>query len=234
MQPYHMRITSAWSLIQSGFIAEFLKKFSPNRYVFSEEVSTKGVIHVHGHIEYTDKVPPSSTLSDLFKRHLLSGKNYHKPLKKDIKNNLLYVFKDLDVKMHNFSETEYDSLIEETNVINDDKKKNTRDKLFELYRTWFYIQRPKCEWTTTTINDFGDEVIEEHEEVCEYGEHLWSLTAIAMFINNLYVMVWKKEPPLAHLNGYVLYIATLMNNEIIILNSRSRYYDINSFYDKRY
>lgn len=231
---YHLRVTSTWDLIATGLINDFINKFGPSTYVFSEEISDKGVVHIHGHLEYTGKPPASSTMSDLFKRYLLSGKYYHQPLKKDIKNNLLYVLKDLNVKLHNLPEIHYNELIGETISINDDKKKNTRDKLFELYRTWYYINLPKCCWTTKIINDFGDEIEEEHQEVCEYGPHIWSMTTIALFINHLYVHEWKKEPPLAHLNGYVLYIATLMNHEIIQLNTKSHYYDIYSFYDKRY
>ena len=230
---YHLRVTSTWDSVKSGLITDFINKFGPSIYVFSEEVSDKGVIHIHGHLEYTGKPPASSTMSDLFKRYLLSGKYYHQPLKKDIKNNLLYVLKDLNIKSHNLSETEYDELITETVAINDDKKKNTRDKLFELYKIWFYIQRPKCEFKVTIITDLGDELTTDETELCYFGTYLNDVTTIALFINDLYVNEWKKEPPLAHLNGYVLYIATLMNKEIQ-LESLWGYYNIYSFYMRRY
>lgn len=225
---YHLRVTSSWDLIQSGLINEFLNKFKPTTYVFSEEVSDKGVIHVHGHLEYTLKPPPSSTLSDFFKRYLLSGKYYHQPLKKDIKNNLLYVLKDLDIKLHNLPEILYDSLIEETVAINDDKNRNTRDKLFELFKIWF--ENNKEQFIIKTINEVTLTEEITYPLISYWDCTITDLECIALFINDLYVVEWKKEPPLAHLNAYVIYIATLMNKHLNYVN----FYKVTNFYRRRY
>lgn len=236
MSYYHYRVTAPWSLIQTGLINDFLNKFKPSLYVFSEEVSDKGVVHVHGHLLYDSKIPPTSTVSDLHKRYLLSGKYYHVPLREEHRKNLLYVVKDLDVKHHNMEEDAYNEIIKTTEQINADKKKNTRDKLFERFKAWFDINRPLCQFKTKIINDFGDEIEEDNDNVCHFNTFINDLTTIALFINDLYVNEWKKEPPLAHLNGYVLYIATLMNNEVKHLNSNatSQYYDVHGFYKRRF
>jgi len=225
---YHMRITSTWDLLKSGLIPDFINKFGPAIYVFSEEVSEKGVIHIHAHLEYTGKPPASSTMSDLFKRYLLSGKYYHKPLNKERKNNLLYVVKDLDVKLHNLPETEYDSLIEETMLINEDKNKNTRDKLFELYKIWF--ENNKDEFIIKTFNEITLTEEITYPIISYWDCTITDLECIALFINDLYVVEWKKEPPLAHLNAYVLYIATLINKHLNYVN----FYKVTNFYRRRY
>jgi len=77
MQCYHLRITAKWSEIEKGLIRDFLIKFEPATYVFSEEVSKQDVVHIHGHLEY-ETVPSKSTLSDLSARYKLSGLDYHK------------------------------------------------------------------------------------------------------------------------------------------------------------
>lgn len=225
---YHLRVTSSWDLLKSGLITDFINKFGPSVYVFSEEVSEKGVIHIHGHLEYTGKPPASSTMSDLFKRYLLSGKYYHKPLNKDVKNNLLYVVKDLDVKLHNLPEIQYDSLIEETIAINEDKVRNTRDKLFDLYKIWF--QNKKEDFIVKTFNEITLTEETTYPMIPYWDTTINELSAIALFINDIYVVEWKKEPPLAHLNAYVIYIATLMNTQLNICN----FYDVTKFYRRRF
>lgn len=234
MQCYHLRITAKWADIEKGLIRDFLTKFEPDTYIFSEEVSQQDVIHIHGHLEYTI-VPSKSTLSDLFKRYKLSGLYYHKQLVKDRQNNLLYVCKDLNIKSHNLEQYYLDEIISKTVEINEDKKKDTRHKLYELYHDWFKKNRPKCDYEVSSINDFGDEIIIVEAEVTEYGTFITELETIALFINDLYVNIWDKEPPLAHISGYVLYIATKMNKLYKHYESTSQeYYSLRSFYYKRF
>jgi len=226
MQCYHLRITAKWAEIEKGLIRDFLTKFEPAIYVFSEEVSKQDVIHIHGHIEYED-APSKSTLSDLFKRYKLSGLYYHKQLVKDKQNNLLYVCKDLNIKSHNLEQYELDEIISKTTLINEDKKKDTRHKLLELYEKWFfetgkqYIIKKECDITLTT---------EVTYKLTEYDTYVNELDNIAMFISELYINEWDKEPPLAHLSGYVLYIATRMNNKLNHIN----FYDVKKFYTRRF
>jgi len=226
MQCYHLRITAKWSEIEKGLIRDFLTKFEPATYVFSEEVSKQDVIHIHGHIEYED-VPSKSTLSDLFKRYKLSGLYYHKQLVKDKQNNLLYVCKDLNIKLHNLEQYELDEIISKTTQINEDKKKETRHKLLDLYEKWFfeigkqYIEIKECEITLTKEIEY---------KLTEFNTYINELDNIAMFINDLYINEWDKEPPLAHLTGYVLYIASKMNNKLNYTN----FYDIKKYYIKRF
>lgn len=234
MQYYHLRITAKWAEIEKGLIRDFLTKFEPVTYIFSEEVSKENVIHIHGHLEYKD-VPAKSTLSDLFRRHKLSGKYYHKQLVKDKENNLLYVCKDLNIKLHNMEQHTIDEIISKTIEINEDKKKETRHKLFELYKKWFDEVRPKCDYKKVIINDFGDEIETVEYAVTEFGPFLNALETIALFINDLYINKWDKEPPLSHLSGYVLYIATKMNQLYKPHNTQdSDYYEVRSFYARRF
>lgn len=225
MQCYHLRITAKWSEIEKGLIRDFLTKFEPTTYVFSEEVSKQDVIHIHGHVEYED-APSKSTLSDLFKRYKLSGLYYHKQLVKDKQNNLLYVCKDLNIKSHNLEQYELDELIDKTTVINEDKKKETRHKLLDLYLKWFEEYRPLyevieiCEITLTKTKTY---------KLTEFDTPINELDNIALFINDLYVNEWDKEPPLAHLSGYVLFIATKLNRLI-----SEEFYSVRRFYNKRF
>lgn len=226
MQCYHLRITAKWAEIEKGLIRDFLIKFEPATYVFSEEISKQDVIHIHGHLEY-EEAPSKSTLSDLFKRYKLSGLYYHKQLVKDKENNLLYVCKDLNIKSHNLEQYELDEIISKTTAINEDKKRDTRHKLLELYNKWFddnynnYVIKTVNEITLTE---------ETTHKITEFDTYINELDNIAMFINDLYIEVWDKEPPLAHLSGYVLYIATKINSKLNCIN----FYDIKKFYTRRF
>jgi len=120
----------------------------------------------------------------------------------------LYVCKDLNIKDHNLEQYVLDDIISKTQEINEDKKKDTRHKLLDLYQQWFNDNKEQCIVHTT------DEIsLTSHYtfKVTEFDTYFNDLDNIAMFINDLYVNNWDKEPPLAHMSGYVLYIATKIN-----------------------
>lgn len=225
MQSYHFRLTAKWSDAEKTII-DFVRKYKPTTYVFSEEVSKQDVIHLHGHLEY-EAAPAKSTLSDFFKKHGFSGKYYHKQCEKDKQNNLLYVCKDLDIKFHNLEEAYYNDILDKTQQINDDKKRETRHKLFDLYFKWYEENIAQC----STVEKCEITLTEKtyYDTPTEFGPYICEIENIALFINDLYVNEWDKEPPLAHLSGYVLFIATKMNKQLDM-----EFYDIRKFYMKRF
>lgn len=208
---FHLRITIEREEADK-ILNQYVNKFKPTTYVFSyEEVEDNH--HIHGHLEY-EVIPKRQTISDFFKRHNLSGCYYHKEIDKDPINNLLYVLKDLDVIDHNLEEERYNTLIEATKRINEDKKKQARHKLLEIIEADlkpFFEREPKQKENETM--DELEEYIEARTQwatECPYMQ----LSDIADRIMTIYIDVYDKEPPLAHMRGYVLYIAQKISKRL--------------------
>lgn len=130
---FHLRITAPHDSSSETIINAFISKFKPLVYIISREISKENVHHWHGHIEYKS-LPKKQTMSDFFKKNGLAGKYYHKNLTKDSLNNKLYVTKDLDIFLHNLTEDELEELLELTEEINEDKKKDPKLKLLDYFR----------------------------------------------------------------------------------------------------
>jgi len=151
MQSYHIRITSIDRIHALKIVNDFITKFMAKliKYVFSHEISGSGQSHIHGHIQYkSDEVIPRSTLCDFFKALGLQGKYYHKIVQKEDELNILYVIKELDILTHNFSEEEFQTFLELTNTINENKKKNLKEKLIDHFLDKPYIN----------LNDIASEI----------------------------------------------------------------------------
>lgn len=216
---YHLRVTMEREEADK-VLDKFVEKFKPITYVFSyEEVEDNH--HIHGHLEY-DAIPKRQTISDFFKRHNLSGCYYHKEIEKEPINNLLYVLKDLDIIDHNLEQERYDTLIETTKRINDDKKKQARHKLLEIIEADlkpFFEREPK-QSENETMDEYEKymEAYQEWASTCPY----LTLSDIADRIMSIYIDDYDKEPPLAHMRGYVLYIAHKIHKRLPIVRDADK------------
>lgn len=179
----HLRVTISEDDARH-IIPLFVDKFKPDRYIFSyEEVGDNK--HIHGHLEYKDKEPSKSTLSDWFKKLNLSGKYYCQTLIKDHHHNIVYVMKDLKIVSHNLSEDDFHGYMEKTQEINEDKSKDIKVKLVE-----------RCIHYLTQVDENGH---------CLYSPDFGDLATIIM---NVYVDDWDRlPPPNGLLNQYIIYVA---------------------------
>jgi len=197
---YHLRVTIT-RLDAPALIAKYLDAFLPMLYVFAYEEKGDNH-HIHAHLEYNENkgVPAKQTISDFFKKNNLQGKYYHKSVKKDDNSNLLYVTKDLDILKHNVAELEMDAILNKTKAINQDKKTHARHKMLERVRASQQLYLDElAQLATVNDNEFPDALP---------PPPFARLSDIAVFIMNIYIDEYDKEPPLAHMRGYVLYIAT--------------------------
>lgn len=196
---YHLRVTCNRE-VSVKISDEFTKKFSPVEYAYSYEEKGDN-LHMHGHLCYYDsEVPKKQTLSDFFKKHNLIGLYYHKELTKEPQNNLLYVMKDLDIIKHNLALEYYDVLMKSTKRINEDKKKHARHKLLDII---------KQEHLQFIENSPSNDNVEEYLSYYEKAPYQ-HISDITKRIVRVYVEDYDKEPPLAHIRGYVLYISEMM------------------------
>lgn len=177
---------------------DFIDKFKPLEYAVSYE-DKDGNQHIHAHLYY-DNVPKKQTISDFFKRYENVKGYYHKELKKEPIDNLLYVLKDLDIIRHNIDQERYQQLISTTKRINADKKKHARHKLLEIIEEEYRQFNEKAP---------SSDNLEQYLQYYEKAPYV-HLSDISRKIIKIYVEDYDKEPPLAHLRGYVLYIAQKM------------------------
>lgn len=217
----HLRVTIDEKQ-QSEFVDNFIAKFHSaiKMYVFSSEVSDKGVHHIHGHIEWKDdKIPKKQSFSDWFKKQKLSGKYYHQQLDKPPINNLLYVTKDLKILSYEANDHEFvEHLKEQTEKINEDKKASSRHKLLQLFK----------EHLIKTLKE-REEKVYKMEDPMELREILrpWF---VVQFIHETYTKLWDKPPHLASMKQTALYIMQKVTDDDKINIS---YQDtINTFYEK--
>lgn len=176
---YHIRITGEREPLLE-LVKQYTAHYNVFKYIFSyEEVDDNH--HIHGHIEYA-KEPTKQSISQWMKTKGYSGKYYHKKLDKDPKSNILYVVKDLDLIHHNLSKEHIDFYKNETKKITENKKLEQRHKLLLEYNKYL--------------------------ETVQASKNFWTLPDLARWIMNHYINVYDKEPPLAHLKGYTIYIAS--------------------------
>lgn len=231
---YHLRITMEREEADK-ILEAYVNKFKPITYVFSyEEVEDNH--HIHGHLEY-EVIPKRQTISDFFKRHNLSGCYYHKEIEKEPINNLLYVLKDLDVIDHNLEEERYNTLIEATKRINEDKKKQARHKLLDIIEADLkpYLLREPKQKENETMDEY-EKWLEEHLKWSNDCPYL-SLSCIAQRIMKIYIHDYDKEPPLAHMRGYVLYIAEKIAPKLASYrnsphNCQQIHYELKTYFNK--
>lgn len=190
-ESYHMRVTIDRKDAPS-FIDEYIKKFGPVIYIFSyEEVEQNH--HIHAHLVFpVGKEQPKQTRSDWFKKMGFAKKYYFEKTKESI-NNILYVLKDLDILKHNVCEKHYDKVLQQTKVINADKKKQAREKLLELFMSHLR-------------EEFKGQTEENYEEYKKKREYWQQFSSVALFIHKAYVRRWNKSPPISQMKGMVLYI----------------------------
>lgn len=199
----HLRVTLPAD--QSEKLAkEFVKKFQPTLFIFSNEVSDQQVEHMHAHLEY-EQEPKKQTISDFFKKHKLSGLFYHDTLKEEPIKNKLYVCKDLDIIYHNLPAGQLEELEQMTYEINEDKKKDIKLKLMEEVKKCLplFITKQKIEYYV--IDDLEAKIMEEEVNSI-------SLRDIAKIIKDTYINKYDKLPPTKSLMfQYSVYVAQKLN-----------------------
>lgn len=195
----HLRFTV--SADKSEKIAkEFVSKFKPSSYIFSNEISEQDVEHTHAHLEY-EQEPKKQTISDFFKKHKLSGLFYHKELEKDPMKNKLYVCKDLDIIYTNLSDEELEELEQMTIQINEDKKKDIKVKLIDEVKKLLplFIKKVKV-YDSETDKQVEEEQLDIH------------LRDIARIITDVYIDKYDKlAPPKSLMAQYCVYVARKLN-----------------------
>jgi len=179
---FHLRITGERDKLKQ-LTEQYIAQYKPYAYAFAyEEVDDNH--HIHGHLEY-NKVPTKQSISQWMKVKGYSGKYYHQLVKTTVEANLIYICKDLDILYHNIVPSRMEHIMKKTKEINANKKLEQRHKLLMEYNKYI---------ATYTIKDFQTT--------------LFTLPALARWIMYHYINTYDKEPPLAHLKGYTIYIAS--------------------------
>lgn len=134
--------------------------------------------HIHGHIEYKENITTQEL--DKIKYYLKTkhAHNYnHQPLKKEPRNNELYVTKDCRV-VHKirYTEEELKSISQENLEIEEDKKKDPKLKLIEIIK-------------------------QKHGSILKL-----SMNRLLEEIKEVYILKWDKMPP-PQCRAYTEYIA---------------------------
>lgn len=194
---FHLRVTVKESDALK-LAKDFVAKFTPDAYIFSfEQVGTDNQ-HIHAHLLYNE-VPKKQTLSDWFGKIGYAGKYYHKNIKTEPINNILYCVKELKILYHNVCNQHLDQIIDKTEKINEDKKKQARDKLADLF-----IDHLK---NITNVVTELDPSNKEHKEIVDY--HLSTVDTpayVCKWIHNQYTNEWNKTPPVTQMKAIALYI----------------------------
>lgn len=178
---YHLRVTCDREPGKK-LMDEYIKKFKPETYIIGYEEVDKNH-HIHCHLVYST-VPSKQSISQWMKVREYSGKYYHQQVKTTNKQNIMYVVKDLDLISHNLPPEHIKKIIELTEEVNENKKMSQRHKLLIEYDKY--------------IDTFTDD---------EFVKAKFTIASIARWIMRYYISVYDKEPPLAHIKGYSLYIA---------------------------
>lgn len=181
---YHLRVTGEKKQL-TELVEQYIKQFKPSVYIFAYEEKDKNH-HIHGHLEYS-KLPKSfkQALSQWMKSRGYTGKYYHQQIVTTNEQNKLYITKDLDIIKHNLTEEQMDQLKQATNEINEDKKLSQRHKLTQAFNDYLSTQDP-----------------------ARVSKMYTELKDIAHWIMRYYLNKYDKEPPLAHIKGYTIYIAS--------------------------
>lgn len=202
---FHLRITGEHAKLKT-IVNAYIEKFKPTKYAFGFEKSANGVEHVHGYLEYQD-IPSKQNISNFFKplleKRVKGGeaKYYHKECRETDERNLQYCTKSGDVPITNLTKEQLDEVKNKNKEIEEDKKLDQRNKLYNEFVT--HIKKIDEKITKLYQN------YEENDKTIKIIQRqVHRLSYIANFINDLYVFKYFKEPPVLHMRGYVLYIAT--------------------------
>ena len=162
-------------------VEKFIVHFQPQKLLSGSEVSKEGVEHMHMHIVYSIQPSQQAVQRFMNKNGIVGGQMYfHKKCDKAPRNSEMYTLKDCNpILIHNYSEEELEEIKGGIQAVQDNQKLDSRDKLFEL-----------CKAKHVGASPFS------------------YLHQISLFIHNTYVFEYKKEPPLAHIKAYTLYIAS--------------------------
>lgn len=223
MNGFHLRITGSKEVLKP-IIEFFIKKFDPTKYLFGFEQKDDNR-HVHGHLEF-ENPPARQRISDFFKKHfnddIISGRLYYfKAIAKSKEANILYAMKEQDIITHNLTDEEYGRLMQKTKEIEEDKKLDQRHKLLNSFTKSLETKVKILEETQKIINRLEAELDKDKKNIerltvakQEYRHHFEEVTKlsyISRFIHKVYVTEYDKEPPLNHIRGYTLYIASKYN-----------------------
>lgn len=168
---YHLRVTIATGQ-HKEFVKDWQKQFAELifRAVYASEISDKGVEHLHGHIIYKVECgkPHKDAISYFMKKKGLSGgqKYNHDCLRKEPRNNELYVIKDCKIILwYRYEEEEQTELLNATQEINEDKAKDPKLKMIEVLK-------------------------KKHKNLLKF-----TMNQLLEEIKRVYILDWDKFPP---------------------------------------
>jgi hypothetical protein len=174
----------------------YMKKYPMKEYIVGYEEVSEHNRHIHAHVVYSGESPKKQTISDFMKKAGYSNKYQHKAVETTDERNKLYVVKDLDILLHNLSEEQMEELMEKTEVINESKKKQSRDKVLDAFK------KHMEQYAALYAKDPFEYTNEEKLWTVEHAR----LSYIAKFINKLYINEWNKEPPFSRMKALVIYV----------------------------
>lgn len=220
---YHLRVTVKKEEAPK-LTEQLVCLLNPQKYVVGFEKKGDNE-HIHCHLEFTEdktnyhnSAAGKTWRSALFKKLGYAGAYNFQKVEKTDEKNILYVIKELSILKHNFSDEEFDDYKQKTEIINEDKKKDTRHKLLEL------IKQKVKDIPPVFLSDL-DDIDGDYQQ----GESAFyklnpkyphKLSQIALLIHNIYIDEWDKDPPTVHMRGYVLYISQKLQT----INNIDEYY----------
>jgi len=129
----HMRITIERDealILLPKLIAHFNNRIISYVFAFEQKPNNN---HIHGHVLWSKPVA-HPTMSDFMGKHGKLGKWSNQPMKEPYIHSQVYCTKDLDILLTNYDDVKIQSLIAMNIAINEDKKKDMRDKLLALVK----------------------------------------------------------------------------------------------------
>lgn len=191
----HLRITttdraSAVTLVKNLLANKTLKKYI-KKYLIYHEISIKGQSHIHCRLELTEdyEISFKKRLSEFIKKErdekrVMGTPGYKGETEKNKEKNESYCAKDEDLIATNYSDEELDNIKEYVRETKESMKKNTINKICEIYKKM--SDEDKSKITTAT--------------------HIMRL------IDDVYIMEWDKEPPsVSRLRSITLAVMTKLN-----------------------
>lgn len=176
----HLRVTttdraSAVTLVKNLLLISNNKKTKYiKKYLIYHEISQKGQSHIHCRLELIEAydINFKKRLSEFIKKerdekNVKGTPGYNTTIEESKTKNESYVAKDEDLIATNYSDEEIDNIKEYVRETKESMKKNTINKICEIYKKLPDDER----------------------------NNIKNAEAIMRLIDNTYIMVWDKEPP---------------------------------------
>lgn len=194
MTGYAFRYTIPKKL-QRAFCSRLVQLWKPSFYHFGSEVSQDKVEHIQAYLEFTGPTPSKDMRSkhytkidkELDFKHDVAP--YFKPTTKDKRANLIYTTKDREPIITCLTEYELNELEEANDEIEEDKKKEPRDKILEAVKIVY--EEAKAEHK----RQYPKQYEPDSDGFINPSPLPFGFSDIVKVIINLYVNEWNKLPP---------------------------------------